>query len=178
MKQFSLGIGPCEQQHASAAVVAKFHPEAAQDTLQRGTVHALRHVLPQLTVGQKKERAILAQRERLDRKRPMKINARSMFVQDLFRRINVDNKKGPGFAFSSSDTRKVFHSHPDRWNLLSASRKRDYEQMAGASQQGRAAELEGYREHLAAQLTLLPRRHDPDASAVSMGPFCMQAQRG
>ena len=52
--QISWGVGPCEQQHSSAALAARFHPDIGPGTMQvRGFIHTMRHLLPNKTPDEK-----------------------------------------------------------------------------------------------------------------------------
>lgn len=93
--EISWGTKVAEEQHASAAVVSKYHPEMAEEAVcVRAFVHTCRNLLPCLSDGERHVRRMQERLGRLQRKRPQNIGGRQVFISDLMRLISMNIASG------------------------------------------------------------------------------------
>ena len=131
------GTASVEQQHASATVVKKFHPEISQESLmERAFLHTFRLLLPSPdTEAQRVE----AQRQRviqlLFRRRPQAIGGRQVFVKDLIG-LSEDWKRAGSKAVQGPAVQKtIMKGHGARWAKLPAHVRQQYEAKAQSERQ-------------------------------------------
>ena len=163
--QISWGVGPCEQQHASASLAARFHPDIGPGTMQvRGLIHTMRHLLPNKTPEERTQERLTNQLGKLKKRSPHKVNARHMFVKDLFGLLaKRKSELGPdGFKAARA---KVWALHGGRWAQAPSNHKVEFASAAAAYQLKLEDEIADSQTELAEQLRLSVQRQtasDPD----------------
>lgn len=149
------GTASVEQQHASASLMRRFHPEIGQESLMaRSFVHSFRHLMPSTDMEQ---RRVEAQRQRLlqllKHKRPQAIAARQVFVKDLMGVARDRKAAGPKKANTGLPVQKVImKQHGARWQKLSAKAKSKYEAKAASE---RLLSQEAWDESVASEAGIL-----------------------
>ena len=159
-RQISWGVGPCEQQHASASITAKLHPDVGANTLQiRGFIHTMRHLLPARTPEQKAQDQIMAQLNKLQKRSPQKVSGRNLFVKDLFKCLSTRKcVLGPEKFQDAWAT--VFARHGGRWRTVPESHKRQYERAASLERLDNEEELSASQQELEERLSLSRAREE------------------
>ena len=173
--QISWGVGPCEQQHSSAALAARFHPDLGPGTMQvRGFIRTMRHLLPNKTRDEKTQERLTNKLGKLKKRSPRKVNARHMFVKSLFGLLSK-RKSELGPAGMKAARAKVWALHGARWANAPASHKVEFANAAAAYQLKLEDEIADSQTELTEQLRLSVQRQaasDPDEQPPLMLSSC------
>jgi len=161
-----------EQQHASATVMKKFHPEYGQETLMvRAMLHSMRLLLPGLSPEEKKLKREELRAQRLQARNPEKISGRHVYVKDLV-------STGLTMKFSGSKevpanlSQIVLKKHGQSWHRMPAAMKRKYEARAALERSESSRKLEESVEESQARAEVL-RSRLPEQNQQSRPPLLL-----
>jgi len=161
--QISWGVGPCEQQHASAALTARHHPGFYPETLQiRSLLHTMRYLLPASSPEEKTQQRLSHQLCKLKKRSPQKVNARHIFVKDLFGML-AKRKKELGAAGLKEARAKVWALHGGRWSMAPLEHRLEFEQAASTYRSDLEDELSQSQTELEEKLRLSKQRQAENA---------------
>lgn len=127
-----------EEQHSSASLMAKYHPEMAEDAVcARAFVHTCRNILPGVSEAERHLARLQARLSKLRRKRPQNFGARQLYVKDLVELGKVRKEEGK----SAPDSGKVIARHGHLWKQVSAQRQQKYAMRAQLCKSRSSTEL-------------------------------------
>ena len=120
-----------EQQHASATVIKRLHPEYGQETLMvRAFLHSMRLLLPGLSPDEKKLKREGLRLQRLRATNPDKITGRHVYVQDLVSVGMAIKSSASSSAAPANMSQIILQKHGQSWQRMPATVKRKYEARA------------------------------------------------
>ena len=129
--------GSAEQQHASATMVRRQHPEYGLESVRiRACVHSLRLLLPSKTNEEKqlaKQVSVLA---RLEAKQPSRLTGRHLYVRELIQLAQSWRSSGVK-SVPPDISATIIKRHGVRWKALPASRRAIYESQAALARSAR-----------------------------------------
>jgi len=169
------GTASAEQQHASATLFKKFHPEYGMETLMlRSMLHSFRLLLPGAVEGEKQLASQLKRVQVLMAKKPERISGRHLFVKDLVG--EADSWRQDKRKHMPTDVQKViFKRHGARWATMGAKTKERYKARAAIERSSSQHALEEQLEEERERANLLRSRLQ--AQLAERSPLMLSACR-
>jgi len=152
------GTVAVEQQHASAAIIKRFHQEYGLETLlPRSLVHGMRKLLPKPSAAEKTIAALRAKIRRLKAKRPSGFGARQLYVKDLMGLAAEWDKTGER-RVPAGVRKTIVKQHSASFERMPAEMRRQYVARASAASSSSQQSVEDELEHTRARLQLAADR--------------------
>eukprot|EP00969_Alexandrium_andersonii_P125452 5545857-Alexandrium_andersonii.AAC.1 len=146
-----------EQQHASATLVKRAHPDYLAETLVlRAMVHSLRLLLPHSSADERQLKRALATKARLEGKRPQGLTGRQLYLKELLEM--VAERKEAGKSFPANITQTLFQKHGGRWAQLPDAMKAQFEARAGLARSKSVEQLAGDIQEADAKVAVMEER--------------------
>lgn len=161
------GTVAVEQQHASAAVIKRFHHEVGMETLlPKSLVHSMQKLLPKASPAAKSIAELRGSIHKLKSRQPSRVGPKQIYMKDLVQVAGQWGKTGQRHV-PQGVQKTIMKKHSASFQQLPRDMHRQYVARArafsSASEQSREEELEGAR----AQLRLVQDRAAAEEEEVT-----------
>lgn len=161
------GTASAEQQHASATLMKKFHPEYSEETLMvRSLIHSARNLLPVLSEEDSVLRKTATRVDKILEKKPQHLTGRQVFLGDLIKVAKEWRQSGkrnlPG-AYQLN----VMSGHGKTYKALPEGVRHRYEAIAGVRRAASALEWQSQLEEASATMLVAHQRKKAKTSERS-----------
>ena len=161
-----------EQQHASATLIKRYHPDYVQDTvMHRAMVHSLRRLVPSRSEDEKQVEILRAKLQKLASKSPAKISGRQVFFKQMVALAQTWRQQGR--ALGNNWQHKIMTRHGVAWQNVSQERKAAYEREAHVARERKAHLLEDLIADVNNQLAIAESR--AELAKTMVPPLCFSA---
>lgn len=139
LAEVAWGTKVAEEQHASAAVVTKYHPEMSEDAVCiRAFLHTCRNFLPTLSDSERHLQRMELRLQSLERKRPQNIRGRQVFISRLIQLIKLRQAEG----LPVPHRKKLVKASSHLWGQTNEADKQRYEHAAQISSAASQSDLQ------------------------------------
>lgn len=146
-----------EQQHASAAVLMRYHPDYSRQTaISRALILQVNRQLPHPSREEKAVAKLEAQLKKLEKRAPDKACARQLYFRDLMQELQKQRSRGK--QFPAGIRLKLMTKHATYFREHTAAFQRQYENLAIATQQEKHEQLAESVEEVRAELAVARER--------------------
>ena len=167
MRELRWDTGVAEQQHASATMVAKFHPQVEEKGLMaRASAHSFKRLLPAADTMSKMKQKLRARLEVLENMMPHKVGAWHAHCGEAVKKAS--SLKAGGMRLQPRYQQDVFRVTSNLYKRRSEEMLETLEGRARVRAAERAREIEDEVLAIESQLALLQEREREEASTTSM----------